>query len=100
MLIVAGSETTATLLSGAAFWIGSSPDVLKKLTDEVRSSYDSDDQITLASVGNLKYMLACLNESFRMYPPVAVGLPRVVQKGGGTIAGSWVPEDVSYSTQK
>ncbi|OTA54162.1 cytochrome P450 [Hypoxylon sp. EC38] len=93
ILIVAGSETTATLLSGAIFLLGTHPDILEKLTHEVRSAFTSEDQITLTSVNSLSYMLACLNESFRHYPPVALGLPRVVPKGGAKIAGHWVPQD-------
>ncbi|KAI1372287.1 cytochrome P450 [Hypoxylon crocopeplum] len=97
VLIIAGSETTATLLSGAFFLLGSHPDVLAKLTDEVRHSFTSEDQITLTSVNSLNYMLACLNESLRQYPPVATGLPRVVPKGGHTIAGRFVPEDTAVA---
>ncbi|KAI0120439.1 cytochrome P450 [Hypoxylon sp. NC0597] len=93
LLILAGSETTATLLSGAIFLLGSHRDVLEKLTQEVRTAFTSEDQITLTSVNNLSYMLACLNESLRQYPPAALGLPRIVPKGGSKIAGHWVPED-------
>ncbi|KAI2632218.1 cytochrome P450 [Hypoxylon sp. NC1633] len=92
-LVLAGSDTTATLLSGAFFLIGSHPDVLAKLTHEVRSSFASEDQITLTSVNNLSYMLACLNESLRQYPPFAIGFPRIVPKGGHKIAGYFVPQD-------
>nr|AVY05532.1 cytochrome P450 monooxygenase [Nodulisporium sp.] len=93
VLIIAGSETTATLLSGAVYLLGTHRDVLEKLTREVRSAFTSEDQITLTSVNSLTYMLACLNESFRQYPPAALGLPRVVPKGGSKIAGHWVPQD-------
>lgn len=95
VLILAGSETTATLLSGATFLLGSNRDALAKLSHEVRSSFNSEDEITLISVNKLDYMLACLNESLRLYPPVAIGLPRLVPTGGHEIAGYWVPEDVS-----
>lgn len=98
LLILAGSETTATLLSGAIYLLGSHRDVLEKLTQEVRTAFTSEDQITLTSVNNLSYMLACLNESLRQYPPAALGLPRIVPKGGSKIAGHWVPEDVSYTS--
>jgi cytochrome P450 len=97
VLILAGSETTATLLSGATYLLLSNPETLRRLTEEVRSSFKSDDEITLLSVGNLTYMLACLNEAMRCYPPVPVGLPRTVPRGGGTIAGNEVPERVSLS---
>ena len=68
--------------------------MLKQLTQEVRSAFKSDDEITLTSVARLSYMLNCLKEALRMYPPVAAGMPRVVPKGGAKIAGTFIPEDV------
>ncbi|KAI1213179.1 cytochrome P450 [Annulohypoxylon truncatum] len=92
VLIIAGSETTSTLLCGTVSLLTSNPDKLAKLAQEVRSSFNSDEEITLLSVNNLSYMLACLNEAFRLYPPAAADLPRVVPKGGATVAGRFVPE--------
>ncbi|KAI1143281.1 cytochrome P450 ClCP1 [Hypoxylon sp. FL0543] len=91
-LIVAGSETTATLLSGAIYFLTTHPDKLDRLAKEVRSSFNNDDEITLTSVGKLSYMLACLNEALRCYPPVPTGLPRQVPKGGVFISGKFIPE--------
>ncbi|KAI0894774.1 cytochrome P450 ClCP1 [Annulohypoxylon nitens] len=91
-LIVAGSETTATLLSGAVFLLTTNPDKLQKVTEEVRSAFKNDDEITLTSVGKLSYMLACLNECLRAYPPVPTGMPRVSPKGGCFVLGKFVPE--------
>ncbi|KAL3420413.1 cytochrome p450 [Phlyctema vagabunda] len=90
-IIVAGSETTATLLTGAMFLLTTHPKVLEKLTQEVRSTFSKDDEISLLSVGKLNYMFACINESFRRYPPVGTGLPRQVPKGGGEVAGHVIP---------
>ncbi len=70
---------------------------MAKLTQEVRSSFNSDQEITLLSVQNLKYMLACLNETLRMYPPVPFGMPRLVPAGGINITGEPVPENVSVA---
>ncbi|KAH7324854.1 putative cytochrome P450 monooxygenase [Stachybotrys elegans] len=92
LLLQAGSETTSTLLCGATWYLGKHPEALKKLTQEVRSTFKNKEEITLLSVANLHFMLACLNESFRLYPPVAIGLPRRVPKGGATIAGESIPE--------
>ncbi|KAI9172649.1 Cytochrome P450 monooxygenase 1 [Paramyrothecium foliicola] len=97
LLIVAGSETTATLLSGATFLLTSNPAVLEKLTREVRTTFEKKEDITLLSVNNLPYMLSCLNETLRRYPPVAFGLPRVAPTGGVTVAGVFVPEGTSMS---
>ncbi|KAG8162699.1 hypothetical protein KVR01_007177 [Diaporthe batatas] len=93
LLVVAGSETTATLLCGVTYLLLRSPACLRKVTDEVRSSFESEHDITFSSVQNLPYMLACLREGLRRYPPVAGPLPRVVPKGGAHIAGHFVPED-------
>ncbi|KAI1745964.1 putative cytochrome P450 monooxygenase [Xylaria scruposa] len=97
LLIIAGSETTATLLSGATWLLLSYPEKLRKLEQEVRSAFKSDDEITLTSVGNLTYMLACLNESLRRYPPVAGSLPRMAPKGGAMVDGNFVPESTLIS---
>jgi len=97
ILIIGGSETTATLLSGVTFLLLTHESALRKLTDEIRSAFKSEDEINFASVSVLPYLLACLDEALRMYPPVPTGLPRVVPKGGATIAGEFVPEGVSVA---
>ncbi|KAI0377117.1 cytochrome P450 [Hypomontagnella monticulosa] len=97
ILIVAGSETTATLLCGATYLLTTHPEHLARLTKEVRSAFKSEDEINLTSVGNLQFMLACLNEAFRRYPPVSNELPRSSPKGGGTVLGKHVPEGAVVS---
>ncbi|KAK5662431.1 hypothetical protein OQA88_8342 [Cercophora sp. LCS_1] len=96
-LIGAGSETTATLLSGVTYFLLKNPEAMKKVTDEVRSTFKTEDEINFTSVNGLDYMLACLNEAMRRYPPTPFGMPRQVPKGTGSvsIAGVDVPEDVS-----
>lgn len=53
--IIAGSETTATILSGALYLILKNPAVLEDLKKEIRSTFKSDDEITFSSVDNLPY---------------------------------------------
>jgi cytochrome P450 len=92
-LLIAGSETTATLLAGLTYLLCKHPEAMSKLKQEVRSKFTSDSEITLASVLELKYLLACLDEALRLYPPVPIGPPRTVPAGSGgvTIAGHVVP---------
>ncbi|KAJ5747974.1 uncharacterized protein N7511_009670 [Penicillium nucicola] len=90
-LIIAGSETTATLLSGVTYLLLKNPRVLAKLQDEIRSAFTSEAEITLESCNKLEYCLATLTEAMRVYPPVSVGLPRIVDAQGDMIAGNWVP---------
>ncbi|EHK22060.1 uncharacterized protein TRIVIDRAFT_222494 [Trichoderma virens Gv29-8] len=93
ILIIAGSETTATVLSSAAYYLGLFPEAQAKLAHEVRTTFNSAQDITTTSVQHLKYMLAVINEVMRVHPAVVTGLPRVISEGGATIAGEYVPED-------
>ncbi|KAJ2987771.1 hypothetical protein NUW58_g4323 [Xylaria curta] len=94
VLIPAGSETTATLLSGVTYFLTTHVDMLRRLENEVRSAFQSDEEITFASVTNLSFMLACLNETMRFYPPLVTGLPRQTHKDA-IISGEFVPRGVS-----
>lgn len=91
LLINAGSETTATLLTGTVYLLATHEHVLRRLVDEVRSRYQSRDEITLTSVNGLSYMLAVLDEALRCYPPDGVSSPRLVPPRGHEIAGWSVP---------
>ncbi|KAI1503706.1 cytochrome P450 [Biscogniauxia marginata] len=92
MFVIAGSETTATLLTGATYLLLTHPDIYDKVVQEVRSSFGSSDEISLTSVNKLSYMLACLNETLRRYPPAASWLPRLVSNGDAIIDGHVVPK--------
>ncbi|KAL3444516.1 cytochrome P450 [Aspergillus insuetus] len=77
LLLVAGSETVATFLSGATYWLCRNPEVLDRLTSEVRSAFKTESEITIRNVSaNLPYMDACIQETFRIYPPVVTGMER------------------------
>ncbi|KAK6193402.1 hypothetical protein LQW54_012497 [Pestalotiopsis sp. IQ-011] len=97
ILIIAGSETTATQLSGTTFQLLTNRDVYDKLVAEIRTTFSSVDEITLNSVNNLKYLLAVFDEGFRMYPPVPVGLPRITPQGGSMIEGYWITQGTAVS---
>jgi cytochrome P450 len=96
-LVGTGSHTISTLLTGLAYFLGTNPHAMERLVDEIRSSFDSPDQINLVSVHNLKYLTACLNETMRLYPPVINMLWRTPPKGGGHAAGIFIPEGVSVA---
>jgi len=102
ILIVAGSETTATLLSGVTYWLLRTPRALAKVTHEVRSSFNGEDEINfLNSTARLPYMLACLDEALRKYPPVPTVLPRFTLPGPSTpIDGYLVPGGTSVGVHQ
>jgi cytochrome P450 len=95
-LVIAGSETTATLLSGVTWHLLKNPEKLAKVKHEVRSTFNDDSEIDSKSVLKLPYMLAMLQEGLRIFPPSPFGFPqRIMSKGGQTVARHWVPKNVS-----
>lgn len=96
-MIIAGSETTATALSGVTYLLGTHPNVLAKLKEELHASFSSENEINLLSVQKLKYMLAVLDETMRIYPPVPGAAPRVVPEGGNIICNRFVPEGTTVN---
>lgn len=100
ILVMAGSETSATLLGVTAYHLMTNPDKLRKLAEEVRSAFSSEDEITFSSIPKLPYLIAVINESLRIHPPVPAGIHRFVPKGGAFIDGRYVPEGADvYITQ-
>jgi len=93
-MIIAGSETSATVLSAATFWLCRAPAAYEKLKEELRSRFTSSSEIT-SQTATFPYLTAVINEAMRMLPPVANGPPRLVPKGGEFVDGVFVPGGVS-----
>jgi cytochrome P450 len=90
-IMFAGTATSPKLLAGLIFLLLKHPDSLLKVVSEVRSTFGSTSSITMKSTSSLEYLSACIQETLRIYPPVAGGIPRVVPRSGALIAGNWVP---------
>jgi cytochrome P450 len=93
VLVVAGSETTATALSGFHFLIGMHAEKKKILVDEVRAAFTYESEITIANTAKLPYLQAVIEETLRLYGPVATLPPRV--SPGAQVGGQWIPRGVS-----
>jgi cytochrome P450 len=92
ILVMAGSETSATLLSVTCFNLLTHPLILSTLQSEIRPAFSSEDEITFSAVTTLPYLGAVINESLRWQPPIPAGIPRTVPKDGAMIDGRYVPE--------
>jgi cytochrome P450 len=93
-LIVAGSETTATTLSALIYFVLTRTEKYARLTDEIRSTFKSDEDVTLLAVAALPYLQACIEETLRLFPAVPVGAPRQVPSGGGYLESIHLPGKV------
>jgi cytochrome P450 len=98
IMLNAGSDTTASGLTNTLFLLAKHPETLAKLRQELEEvmtpeSITPDFNMLMAS----PYLRACLDESLRLRPPVAIGLPRVTPKEGSTICGHFIPGGVTVS---
>jgi cytochrome P450 len=93
-LIVAGGDTSATTLSGLIYHLCTNQSKLQKLTQEIRSTFSSEEEITLTSTNSLKYQIAVFNEGHRLFPAAPESTRRVTNKGGNMICGELIPANV------
>jgi cytochrome P450 len=95
LFMIAGTETTATLVSGLLYYLLINPDKMKTLQEELRSECKGREDITMARLIHLKYLNACISEGLRVFPPTPTGLPRLTPLGGSAICGEWIPANAS-----
>lgn len=95
---IAGSETTATTLSCATYYLLRNPEIYDELRKEIRSTFSSYEDIDSASASKLKLVNGICLEAMRMYPPLPFALPRVVPRGGDSVHGHMLPEGVSRAS--
>ncbi|KAJ3542904.1 hypothetical protein NM208_g3856 [Fusarium decemcellulare] len=94
--IVAGSDTTATTLTYLIWSVCRNTKVKETLVSELeRLSHPFSD----SDLRSLPYLNAVIDETLRLYAAAPSALPRVVPRGGSTLAGHYIPEDTIVSTQ-
>ena len=88
-----GTETTATSLSAATYFLLTHPSELQRLAREVRRALPRSSAIDddIAALAQLPYLNAVINETLRLLPPLAFGAPRDAPAGGAVVDGHAVP---------
>lgn len=94
LLVLAGSETSATTLTSATYFALKNPPVMQKLVREIRDAFKSHAEITIAAVSNLHYVHAVIQETLRMHPTGPVSVPRHVDRPDVVVCGMAVPQGV------
>ncbi|KAH8647476.1 cytochrome P450 [Tricladium varicosporioides] len=91
ILIAAGSETTASTMTGMSYYLLKNRPVLDRLTKEIRERFKNEDEMDLHSLAEHRYLNAVIEEGMRLFPAVPSTFPRVTPPQGGIICGRFVP---------
>ncbi|KAL7267865.1 hypothetical protein RUND412_009531 [Rhizina undulata] len=95
LLMIAGSDTTATTIAASLFYLTRNPKILAKLATEIRTVFISASKIVLGpTIDSCHYLKAVVEETLRLAPSVPGALPRVVLPGGLQIGTEFFPEGV------
>ncbi|MCJ1402115.1 hypothetical protein MMC11_005334 [Xylographa trunciseda] len=97
ILVIAGSETTATALTGITHYLLQDPASLQALARELRAAFACEVDITIERLAQLDFLNAVVDEGLRLCPPVPFMPPRLVPPEGACVCGYWLPGNTSVS---
>lgn len=96
--VVEGTDTTSVAISGFFFYVSQNPAVYERLATEIRSTFSRVEEITPGEkLMSCTYLMACIDESMRLAPPVGAPLWRETRVQD-TIAGNMIPAGLDVAT--
>jgi len=93
LIIVAGSDTTATTLVHLFFHLATERGLQQRLRDELTPLIGDDGYITHHKIQDAQLLNGCINETLRLNPPVPSGFFRKTPKEGVYIRDTFIPGD-------
>lgn len=94
------SETTANGITSTLHNLCLNPQCLEKVTQEVRTKFNANSEITCRALESCSYLSAVLQETLRMTPPVLSEHARFAPPMGKEIAGRSVPGGTCVVTSR
>ena len=91
LLVVGRSESVTTTLVGAIHWLTRTPFAFEELVQEIRTTYQSEEDIAGVSLSRLSYLNAVIHETLRLCPTIPDGMRRQIPEGGASVAGHFLP---------
>ncbi len=86
-------------MSVTYFYLAHAPELLKRVTAEVRSAFIDAEEIRSGAIfDSLHILQACILETLRIAPAAPNTLPRVVPAEGAHIAGHYIPGGTTVGT--
>ncbi|KAI1813901.1 isotrichodermin C-15 hydroxylase [Poronia punctata] len=97
VFIIAGSETTATMISGTMYLLLRNPKILSQLTTSIRTDFPRESEMTNQKLQQHEHLNCVLKEGLRLYPPAPDSLFRTTKDKSVVVAGKVVPPQTSIT---
>jgi len=94
---IAGSQLPTVALATATYLLLTHPVQLQRLLAEIRSFFQSEADINIATTADLPYLAAVIDETLRIHHPTPIHLPRIIPSGGLQVDNEWIPGNVSIN---
>ncbi|GME28827.1 putative benzoate 4-monooxygenase cytochrome P450 [Neofusicoccum parvum] len=95
VVIIAGSETTATTLATVLYYLAKYPAVLKKLQSKIDAAMPTAADWTYDKVKSITYIDDIIHESLRLKPALLTGGYRVTPPEGLQVDEQYIPGDTN-----
>ena len=91
-----GGQRSSSALAATFFYLSRNKEAYEKVATEVCTVFTSSSEIRSGTgMSNCTYLRAAINEAMRLSLVVAQPLWRVVEKGGASIAGQYIPAGIN-----
>ncbi|KAL2258304.1 hypothetical protein VTK26DRAFT_8431 [Humicola hyalothermophila] len=91
-MFVAGFDPVQITFYAVLFFLLKNPKAHAILAEEIRTAFNSYDEITSEALARLKYLNAFINETLRVHLTTPSGMPRI--SPGAVVDGVYVPKGV------
>jgi len=99
--IVAGSDSTATVLSGVFYYLMANPLARKRLQAEIDAVFPplEGNPFDATALASMPYLNAVINEVLRLQPPLPIALQRspLPGTGGKQVGAEFIPEGTAIN---
>ena len=95
-MLLAGCPLSTVVVTAATYFLLRYPETLSELTSEIRTKFQSEQDILVASINDMPYLDAVIMETLRIHHPTPSDpKPRAVGPEGQSVDGHWIPGGVS-----
>jgi len=95
LIVLAGTETTASALTYLFYFLAANPDKQELLRNELHSLVQNGEDFDIRDLQDASYLNGVINETLRLWPPVLSGIQYVTPPEGINIGNTFIPGNVT-----